>query len=744
MIDDVGDAWKRILDRLRIVVAGEFEILREIGSGGMAAVYLAREVTLNRQVAIKVMSPALLTGEGVIERFKQEARTIATLDHRNIITIYAVRGSEDLHFFVMKFVKGRSLEHIIRTAGPLPIELVRGLLYMIGDALGHAHQRGVIHGDVKPANILADGDGNAIVTDFGIAKVVQTEGQAHSADIFGTPAYMSPEQCYTQPASAASDQYSLGVVAYEMVTGRPPFSGSAFVVMEAHTKLPPPPMRDLRRDCPPELEAAIMRMLAKDPKERWPSLHQALSELGGASLHERHPVRLTLAKLGIPEPEERFKHDSAFESYVSSLSILAPPDCVEAGDSLTLRALARNGAGDTMPRVAIRWASHARDIAGVNETTGTVFARSPGIVSITARFEKLTSSVPLKVVPRRVAAVSVSIPPRPIHVGDRVQLVTRLEDKTQKELKRRVAWETSESTIASISADGVMRAIAPGVVSAFAEAEGIRGSVEILISPARVAEVRPTMAPGSPANAEALIGTVTPGEGLVAAGSPATRPRIARERRRHRRRDTVLAGAVVFVAALAFAVQTQGKSDTSSSESRATDSSRSSSVAGGSVLGDSIVRDPAVAPVARTRDSDTAPPGVVAHLVAAKTAAANAVASVDILSLPVDLLPGGRQVLVAEVRDSLDNILSIPVEWKTNNKRIATVDSAGVVRAVSAGAAVIYASAGKATSNILIRVRPAPVTALSGTAQAARPETASSKSGREPLVRDTPTTGASR
>ena len=148
-------------------------------------------------------------------------------------------------------------------------------------------------------------------------------------------------------------------------------------------------------------------------------------------------------------------------------------------------------------------------------------------------------------------------------------------------------------------------------------------------------------------------------------------------------------------------------------------------------MGDSIVRDPAVAPVARTRDSNTAPPGVVADLVAAKTAAANAVASVDILSLPVDLLPGGRQVLVVEVRDSLDNILSIPVEWKTNNKRIATVDSAGVVRAVSAGAAVIYASAGRATSNISIRVRPAPVTALSGTAQAAQSETASSKSGRE-------------
>src|SRR4051812_39937984 len=139
MIKDANDAWERILSRRRDAVDGEFEILREIGSGGMAAVYLAREAALNRQVAIKVMSPALLTGKGMVERFRQEARTIAALDHRNIITIYAVRDYEDLHFFVMKFIKGRSLEHVIRTAGPLPIPLVRGLLYMIGDALGHAH-----------------------------------------------------------------------------------------------------------------------------------------------------------------------------------------------------------------------------------------------------------------------------------------------------------------------------------------------------------------------------------------------------------------------------------------------------------------------------------------------------------------------------------------------------------------------------------------------------------------------------
>jgi len=496
MTDDAHDAWQRILGRLRTAVAGEFEILREIGSGGMAAVYLARELALHRLVAIKVMSPALLTGNGMVERFRQEARTIAGLDHRNIITIYAVRDYEDLHFFVMKFIKGRSLEHIIRTAGPLPIPMVRGLLYMVGDGLGHAHRRNVVHRDVKPANILIDADGNAIVTDFGIAKAAEAQASTHSAIIIGTPKYMSPEQCYARVATAASDQYSLGVVAYEMITGRPPFTGSEFVVMEAHTKVPPPPMRELRRDCPPELEAAVMRMLAKEPSDRWPSLHHALAELGAATLLEGHPVRRQIARFGLPEGEEDGAPEVVPKPYVSSLAILAPPDWVEAGDELTLRASARNWSGDTMPGIAIKWGTSEASVATIDDT-GTVRALTPGVVSITASFEDKQSSVKLQVVPRRVATIVVSTPPGPIHVGDRVQLAVRLEDKTHKELKRPIAWMMSHPNVAAISDGGVLRALSPGLGLAFAEAEGIRGSAEIRIAPARVMAVRPTTAPAS-------------------------------------------------------------------------------------------------------------------------------------------------------------------------------------------------------------------------------------------------------
>src|SRR5262245_36569003 len=285
------DPWTTVVARLREAVKGEFEILRELGRGGMAAVYLAHEIALNRKVAIKVMSPGLISGEGMVRRFRQEAVTVANMSHPHIITIHAVRQIEDLHFFVMKFVEGRSLEHVVRSAGPLPLATVRFVVWMVGNALAYAHKRGVVHRDVKPANILVDDDGNAVVTDFGIAKLVAGDfgalrtsqgsaGQTQAGMVVGTPNYMSPEQCLARQVSAASDQYSLGLVTYEMLTGHPPFTGSPFLVMQAHTERLPQPIREQRLDCPPEVEAAVLRMLAKVPEPRWPSVQPGLVALG--------------------------------------------------------------------------------------------------------------------------------------------------------------------------------------------------------------------------------------------------------------------------------------------------------------------------------------------------------------------------------------------------------------------------------------------------------------------------------
>ena len=297
------DERDALLDALRQAALGEYEVLAELGRGGMATVYLAHDLALDRKVAIKVLAPALLhMGEGMVERFKREARTAAALSHPHIIPIYAVKESERILYFVMKYVQGRPLDAIIQEVGPLPIQMVQTILAHVGDALGYAHRHGVIHRDVKSANIMLDEDGWAVVTDFGIAKVVQAEGLTMTGVTVGTPTYMSPEQCATREVTGASDQYSLGVVAYEMLAGRLPFHGdSTMSVMYAHFNERPRPVTELRSDCPPNLAAGVMRMLEKAPDQRWPSMDDVLAVCGRPSLRHDDPVRsemITLARAG--------------------------------------------------------------------------------------------------------------------------------------------------------------------------------------------------------------------------------------------------------------------------------------------------------------------------------------------------------------------------------------------------------------------------------------------------------------
>jgi serine/threonine protein kinase/uncharacterized protein YjdB len=508
--------WAQVAAKLRSATAGEFEILRELGRGGMAAVYLAHEVALNRKIAIKVMSPALLTGEGMVRRFRQEAVTVANMSHPHIITIHAVRQIEDLHFFVMKFVEGRSLEHIIRSSGPLPIRTVRGLLWMVGNALAYGHRRGVVHRDVKPANILIDEDGNAVVTDFGIAKLVARDngvprasrgGETQTGVIVGTPTYMSPEQCLARPVSAASDQYSLGLVAYELLTGRPPFSGSPFVVMHAHTEKPVPPVREQRPDCDPELDDAILRMLAKDPVHRWPSVQHALAALGAAPLGDIDPDRAALAELSMPAPFRRSDEvlrpgvvptpapaggptpADEVKPYVAAIEIFAPPNVVEVGDSFTLTGSPRNPSGDTVPGMKLRWASSNEQIATVDESRGTVQTLAAGEVEITASVSGVKNAVRMNVVPKRVATISVSLPPGALHAGDRFQLVATPSDKRHEAVSTAVHWASADEAIAIVSQEGVVFAKAPGEVLVWAESQGVRAMARIEVTPAPVATV---------------------------------------------------------------------------------------------------------------------------------------------------------------------------------------------------------------------------------------------------------------
>ncbi|HXV89972.1 MAG TPA: Ig-like domain-containing protein [Gemmatimonadales bacterium] len=292
------DPQAELLERLKRATVGEFEVYGELGRGGMATVYLAHDIALGRKVAIKVMNPSLVgTGAQMVERFKREARTAAALSHPHIIPIYAVRETPFI-FFVMKFVKGRSLDEIIKRIGPLPIPMFQTILHQSGGAIDYAHHQGTIHRDIKPANIMLDEDGWAVVTDFGIAKVADAQHLTMTGVTVGTPSYMSPEQCAAKEITAASDQYSLGIVAYEMLTGQVPFQADSVMgVMWQHFNDPPRPIRELRPDCPPEIEAAVLRMLGKKAEDRFASVEDAIDAIGTPTLRKDDPIRRQMKAL---------------------------------------------------------------------------------------------------------------------------------------------------------------------------------------------------------------------------------------------------------------------------------------------------------------------------------------------------------------------------------------------------------------------------------------------------------------
>ncbi|HXW96194.1 MAG TPA: protein kinase [Gemmatimonadales bacterium] len=282
-----------LLQVLRQATLGEYEVLREIGQGGMATVFLAHEIALDRKVAIKVMSPQFVHGADMIERFKREARTAASLNHPHIIPIYAVRESQHVLYFVMKYIQGRSVDAILRDVGPLPFPMVRSILSDIGSALDYAHRQGVVHRDVKPGNIMIDEEGFAVITDFGIARAAQSDSLTRSGTTVGTPSYLSPEACSGETVGPGADQYSLGIVGYEMVTGQLPFTAeSSLGMMYAQVHSPPRPSDQLRPDCPDDLRDAIMRMLEKAPADRFPTLKEAVHALNGG----RTPSRITLER----------------------------------------------------------------------------------------------------------------------------------------------------------------------------------------------------------------------------------------------------------------------------------------------------------------------------------------------------------------------------------------------------------------------------------------------------------------
>jgi predicted Ser/Thr protein kinase len=273
------------------LIAGRYELEELVGTGGMSSVYRAHDRLLERNVALKVLHEQFTAEGDYVERFRREARAVAQLSHPNIVTVIDRGEHDDRQFIVFEYVDGENLKRLIEREGPLPEREAVRLGLQIARALGFAHGQGLIHRDVKPQNVLLNGDGRAKVTDFGIARSVEVRGGlTQTGTVMGTSDYISPEQARGSRVDAQSDIYSLGVVLYELLTGELPFPGDNFVaVAMRHINEPPPSVRAKRPELSPRLDAAIRRAMAKDSRDRFGSMDELCTELS-ASVADESPV----------------------------------------------------------------------------------------------------------------------------------------------------------------------------------------------------------------------------------------------------------------------------------------------------------------------------------------------------------------------------------------------------------------------------------------------------------------------
>ena len=270
----------------QMLLGGRYQVESELGRGGMATVFKGTDTVLGRPVAVKVLSPQYAGDANFVTRFRREAQAAARLNHPNLVSVYDTGTDDGIHFIVMEYVDAKTLADYLAGGGRIMPERAIEIAEAVCDALSMAHAHGIIHRDIKPPNIMITSKGDVKVTDFGIARVISgADTLAQTAAVLGTASYLSPEQAQSQPVDQRSDIYSLGCVLYEMVTGRPPFSGdSPVMVASKHVLEQPTPPSKLNRDVAPGLEAVIMKALAKNPDNRYQDADEMRADLERARL----------------------------------------------------------------------------------------------------------------------------------------------------------------------------------------------------------------------------------------------------------------------------------------------------------------------------------------------------------------------------------------------------------------------------------------------------------------------------
>jgi serine/threonine protein kinase/uncharacterized protein YjdB len=711
---------------------GEFEILQQLGTGAMGAVYLAKDISLGRKVAIKVIASNLLSDATMISRFRFEAQTVASLRHPNIVNVHAVRQSSDLHYFVMEFIDGPPLRSVVKTHAPLDADVVQAIIFQVGSALAYAHRSagGVIHRDVKPANIMVDKEGDAFVTDFGISKMSEAQsGLTQTGATIGTPEYMSPEQCRGDALTGSSDQYALGIVAYEMLVGHVPFTGSQYNIMVSHTSERPKPILSVRPDCPREVAEAVERMLAKAPQERWPDLDTAVAAMGGAPLGYQSPVRqkikaltgATLASI----PAVRTGQPSAVSGgaktldTATSVSVIGLPPILETGERIQLKADVKGVGNTSLGGQGVIWASTDPAIAKVEG--GWVEALAPGSVSIMASAGNVASSVLLTIEEPKPAKVIVRPAAVNMHKGGKIILSALVQDKRGKDLPKPVRWKSSHPAIATVSAKGEVVAKGAGPATITAEADGASATSAIVVEAPVVAPAPPPPAPKPKLEAPrppAPKPAPTPSAEPAAKPKPAPAQRPVTSERPIYRHPGAIAASVVLLGALVLGVMSIGGDEeppeptpqASPPSAPAQQPPAAATPTGGGALA-TPNQTASTPPPATTQPQPSNPTTTTPAPVAASPPTP---ARVDIGELASSMQQGGSGTATAQVFASSGTIMNggFTLAWRSSNPAAVTVDQrTGALRAAGPGAAWIVAAAGDARDSVRLTVTAPATTA---------------------------------